>query len=1053
MDQTAQALWDGREVHVCAPGGADGAEALSAEALREKLSENNGDSGESRFDALLLSAGHPGQIQIDDGPVIQTLAWGPAEGVEVLLALAGEGEKERSLFNGTKADRLCIPRGQSVRFWGQLAALVMELLDRRQFYPDLEEGPDGELSAVWRPLLGGKWTDLLPRFADTMPPACRGVRDLHVAESSLQVEPLRRVESFINRAVDQWIRRAVSFDPFFDRPHELAGQFSAPMEVRWLSALLGADSRVGGESADKSILLEQVRHWTGRLDDRSGRIPWRLCITLHEPELEENGNPASASWRLSFQLQSPEEESQVIESADLFAQQPPSLLERTTAHHRAQLVSELSRAAALCPPLERLEAHPAPAGLELSPTEAHLFIRRWSDSLRQQEIRCFVPQWAGNDQGELGLVLNLRPEEAADEDSSLPVGDKDGGPVDLSSGRLGLGSLLHFDWQVAVGDLTLSIHDFARMVEQQQPLVRLEGRWLEIDPRSAQAAMEFLQQQATGKMTMAQALRRAYGASRTEAGLPVLGVRGAGWLADFLEQTPPAAMQELRQPDQFGGMLRPYQLRGLQWLVFLDQLGVGACLADDMGLGKTIQLIALLLHERTPVAHPPAGAAEQAVGPTLLFAPTSVVGNWQRELERFAPSLRVMVYHGPGRLSGEAFVREAKEHDVVLTSYALAHRDHAELSGLHWHRLALDEAQKIKNPSAASSVAIRTLDAGRRLALTGTPIENHLSELWSIMDLLNPGLLGSAAEFRERFAIPIERMADQPRTGQLRKLIRPFILRRTKSDPQIAGDLPEKMEMKVFCNLTPEQAGLYQRITTEMLGRIDAASGIRRRGLILAALTRLKQICDHPALLQLSGESAEHAAAISAGTLSGRSGKAERLVEMLEEVLEEGDAALIFTQYRQMGHLLEKILHQRLHAPMLFLHGGTPARQRQAMIDRFQKPGGEHRLFILSLRAGGLGLNLTAANHVFHFDRWWNPAVEAQATDRAHRLGQTRTVQVHKFICAGTVEERIDRLLGDKLALADRIVSSGDEWLTNLSTDELRNYLMLSQDAVGDFES
>jgi len=449
---------------------------------------------------------------------------------------------------------------------------------------------------------------------------------------------------------------------------------------------------------------------------------------------------------------------------------------------------------------------------------------------------------------------------------------------------------------------------------------------------------------------------------------------------------------------------------------------------------NTIQLIALMLHEREKRNGDP------KLGPTLLFAPTSVVGNWTKELARFAKPLKVLVHHGPERLHGEQFANAAAENDVVITSYALAHRDVEDLRRVAWHRIALDEAQKIKNPYAASTLAIRSLAAPHRVALTGTPIENRLSELWSIMEVLNPGLLGTASEFRDRFAMPIEKLVDHDRAGQLRKLIQPFILRRTKSDPLIAGDLPEKMEMKVYCNLSPEQAAMYQQITTQMLGQVDAADGIRRRALVLAALTRLKQVCDHPGLLTDKD-----------GSVDGRSGKAERIVEMLEEVLEEGDSALVFTQFREMGHLLEQILARRLRTTVPFLHGGTPARQRDEMIENFQKPGEGPKIFLLSLRAGGLGLNLTNANHVFHFDRWWNPAVESQATDRAHRIGQTRKVQVHKFVCIGTVEERIDQLLTEKVALADRIVGSGDDWLTNLSTDDLRKTLELSASAVAEY--
>ena len=423
-----------------------------------------------------------------------------------------------------------------------------------------------------------------------------------------------------------------------------------------------------------------------------------------------------------------------------------------------------------------------------------------------------------------------------------------------------------------------------------------------------------------------------------------------------------------------------------------------------------------------------------------IGTPLSVVGNWTKELSRFAKPLNVLVHHGPERLHGDVFAKSAAEHDVVITSYALAHRDVEDLRRVAWHRIALDEAQKIKNPYAASTLAIRSLAAPHRVALTGTPIENRLSELWSIMEVLNPGLLGTASEFRDRFAMPIEKLVDTDRAGQLRKLIQPFVLRRTKADPLIAGDLPEKMEMKVYCNLTPEQAAMYQQITSQMLGQVDAADGIRRRALVLAALTRLKQVCDHPGLLTDKDASVD-----------GRSGKTERLVEMLEEVLEEGDSALVFTQFREMGHLLEQTLARRLRVTVPFLHGGTPAKQRDVMIENFQKPGEGGKIFLLSLRAGGLGLNLTNANHVFHFDRWWNPAVESQATDRAHRIGQTRKVQVHKFVCIGTVEERIDQLLTEKVALADRIVGSGDEWLTNLSTDDLRKTLELSASAVAEY--
>jgi SNF2 family DNA or RNA helicase len=423
--------------------------------------------------------------------------------------------------------------------------------------------------------------------------------------------------------------------------------------------------------------------------------------------------------------------------------------------------------------------------------------------------------------------------------------------------------------------------------------------------------------------------------------------------------------------------------------------------------------------------------------PVLLICPTSVVGNWQREATKFAPGLRVLVHHGAGRLAGEAFEQAAAGHDLVISSYSLTHRDEAALSAVPWAGVVLDEAQNIKNPEAKQAQAIKRLATGYRIALTGTPVENRLSELWSIMDFLNPGLLGNRTAFRDRYGIPIERYNDPDAAAHLRALVAPFILRRLKTDPTIIQDLPEKQEMKVYCPLTREQATLYEAVVRAALARIEKAEDpMARRGQVLGLLVKLKQICNHPAQF-LSDRSA----------LPGRSGKLQRLEEMLDEALAEGDRALIFTQFAEMGGLLQTYLAEQLGVEVLFLHGGTPQKQRQPMVERFQAEGGPP-LFILSLKAGGVGLNLTAANHVFHFDRWWNPAVENQATDRAFRIGQRRNVQVHKFLCNGTVEDKIDALIESKQALAASVIGTGETWLTELSTADLRDLVALDRDAV-----
>jgi SNF2 family DNA or RNA helicase len=449
-----------------------------------------------------------------------------------------------------------------------------------------------------------------------------------------------------------------------------------------------------------------------------------------------------------------------------------------------------------------------------------------------------------------------------------------------------------------------------------------------------------------------------------------------------------------------------------------------------MGLGKTIQTIALILHDLED-----GGAG----GPVLVVCPTSVVGNWAREIDRFAPSLRVMVHHGSDRASGQEFATQAEQAHVVVSSYALARRDEETLRAVEWAGVVLDEAQKIKNPAAKQTRAIRRLQAGYRVALTGTPVENRLSELWSIMQFLNPGYLGSQESFRARFARPIERYQDPEAAARLRRLVRPLILRRVKADPTIIQDLPDKLETKVYCTLTPEQATLYQAAVEDAMRQVEEAEGMKRRGLVLSMLLRLKQICNHPAHFLGDGSS-----------LPDRSGKLARLGEMLEEVLSVGERALVFTQFAEMGALLQTYLQEFLGGEALFLYGGTPAKQRDRMIARFQEEPHGPAIFVLSLRAGGLGLNLTRANHVFHFDRWWNPAVESQATDRAFRIGQTKDVWVHKLICVGTLEERIDELIESKKALAESVIGAGEAWLTEMSTDQLRELVALSREETGE---
>jgi SNF2 family DNA or RNA helicase len=528
-------------------------------------------------------------------------------------------------------------------------------------------------------------------------------------------------------------------------------------------------------------------------------------------------------------------------------------------------------------------------------------------------------------------------------------------------------------------------------------------------------------------MSLADALALTMGGPADED-LPRTATVEDGRLKEFFDRLLSVRTPEpVPLPPRFTGTLRPYQEKGLAWLSMLGRSGMGACLADDMGLGKTVQVIAYLAVKSDR------GTAKK----TLLVCPMSIIGNWVRELGRFAPSLRAYVHHGKDRSSGEDFTRMRDSHDMVITSYQTVHRDEALLASHDWDCVVLDEAQNIKNHVTLQARAIRKLPASERIALTGTPIENRLGELWSIMEFLNPGYLGNAAAFQKQFATPIERQHDTAKALALKNIVSPFLLRRVKTDRQIISDLPEKIITKEFCPLTKEQVSLYEAAVQDMLEKLDSLKGVARRGAVLVTLMRLKQICDHPSLFLNDGS-----------PLAGRSGKLGRLCEVLEEILLNGERALIFTQFASFGEMLKPCLEAIFSTEVLFLHGKTRREDRDTMVARFADPKGP-KIFILSLKAGGTGLNLTTANHVFHIDRWWNPAVEDQATDRAFRIGQAKNVEVHLMIAGGTLEEKIDAVLEEKRALAGSIIGTGEDWITSLSTDELRDLLALRKPAAG----
>ncbi|REK71967.1 DEAD/DEAH box helicase [Paenibacillus paeoniae] len=628
----------------------------------------------------------------------------------------------------------------------------------------------------------------------------------------------------------------------------------------------------------------------------------------------------------------------------------------------------------------------------------------------------------------------------------------------------GLDAIMSFNWRISIGDADLSEEEFDELLARGERLVKFRDRWIVLDPAliaqirrmmegmDKSQGLSFQDVLQLHLLTQGQTDGDADGGA-TDAGAETFGVDAArielevelnahltGLFAKINQQS---EWPRLDPPAGLRAELRSYQQDGFAWLAFLRRFGLGACLADDMGLGKTVQLIAYLLHAKEQ-------ADEEMRLPSLIVCPTSVLGNWQKEISRFAPSLQVAMHYGSRRKSGDAFRNEARSVDVVLTSFATATLDQETLAAFQWGAVCLDEAQNIKNAGTRQAAAVKSFPALHRIALTGTPIENRLAELWSIYDFTVPTYLGTAKAFQDRFAAPIEREQDGRRTAELKRLVKPFMLRRKKKDPAIQLDLPDKNEMKTYVPLTSEQAALYDNCVKELLEKLRKLDGIQRKGAILGALTRLKQACNHPALLDEDTGTELEDGPLHTEAIVARSSKLERLLAMVKELREADERCLIFTQYIGMGKMIQDVLQRELNEPVLYLNGSTPKKQRDRMVERFQSrdlPASEQpNVFILSLKAGGVGLNLTAANHVFHFDRWWNPAVENQATDRAYRMGQTRDVQVHKFISLGTLEERIDEMLENKQQLSDNVISSSESWITELSTDALREMFSLRRD-------
>jgi SNF2-related domain/SNF2 Helicase protein/Helicase conserved C-terminal domain len=878
---------------------------------------------------------------------------------------------------------------RSARVWAAAAAAGIGLVARGRLLPTV--GPDE--SDVWRAgPLDPADLSWLRELATAFPPTAHAL-----AVPGSRPMRLRSPEALIRELWDA-IADMIARSPAATRT-TASSAFAAtePTQVgdlaEWLADTadgLSAGARLGLriEAAAEPVAAGGQEDEPYDVDDEPAADLAGTVARLDEQAEEEVPSPA---FRLVLQLRSTADPSLIVDAGALWSQ-PETVLARFGQQAETDLLLALRRGALVWPPLAEVLRQASPSVIDLDDDALTSLLGPAAEELAGAGIEVLWPSSL------LGGGIKLR---------AVPTP----APEKLTDAGFGLEALLDFRWQLTLDGALLDADEIAALAEAKRPLIRLRGRWVILDP----ALLERLRRPPRTRMRAAEALGAVLAGAAEIDGETVTVAAAEGPLADLARQIASIASAPplLDPPAGLAATLRPYQLRGLAWLAGMCDAGVGGCLADDMGLGKTIQVIALHLHRR-----------EAKAGPTLVVCPASLLGTWEHEIRRFAAEIPVRRYHGDGR-----HLQDLAADEVVLVTYGVVLRDSALLAEVGWGLVVADEAQHVKNPLARTARELRVIPAPARVALTGTPVENRLSELWAILDWTTPGLLGHLEAFTRRVAIPVERYRDAEATAAFAALVRPFLLRRKKTDPGIAPELPRKTETDLFVPLTAEQVTLYEAMVRETMELIATRRGIERAGLVFKLLTALKQICNHPAQYLKQP-----------GPLAGRSGKLAAFDELTDVILAGDESMLVFTQYTQMATLLQQHLDSR-GIRSLYLHGAVPVARREEMVAKFQ--AGEAPVFLLSLKAGGTGLTLTRATHVLHYDRWWNPAVEDQATDRAYRIGQDRPVQVHRLIAEGTLEDRIAALLETKRELAEAVIGSGEGWISELSDAELADLVSL----------
>ncbi|NVM46382.1 MAG: DEAD/DEAH box helicase [Candidatus Lokiarchaeota archaeon] len=930
----------------------------------------------------------------------------------------------------------------SIKTWSFLTKLVFELLNKGQFIPSLETNKNKGYNGKWNLLLKSqndkdRLQTILKRASWSA--FCIPINFIQFNggyKTNGLWHPSYLFSFFIDTIGDYLIRSTLNkmkfrtFNEFYSKElkKEDSSDYRPGWDYKFLKSLITKDSNFKIQSFHETILPALIKNWTQSGRGFTLKHGFVFNLELKYPETPKN------DWPLVFYV-SFQDRAQNIPLHKLWEENNQKKLEKlkiidSKGEFLEIILRAIGTASKVFPPIKRALVEKLQDEISLTSSEVIDFLKYPKDLLIQSGFNVILPEVFRRD-GKQRLSAKL----IICSNSSIKT--KEGAFQSLPS-IFDVHSILDFKWEATIEGKRISDEAFKDLINLDEPLINMDGKWILVDPQSIadfkqsetpefENYMDVLKVGLLGKIQLRE--------NGTEYDVII-----EGEFNDIISKLQTVkSFEDIPCPSSFNGTLRNYQQEGLTWMGNMTKFNFGLCLADDMGLGKTIQVIAFLCYLKKNYPEKP--------GSVIVVCPTSILFNWHREIKKFAPDLDILLHYGPSRIKDASDIPEIiKPHRIILTSYGTLRNDIDLLESINFSGIIVDESQNIKNYTSQQSKAINKLRGQFKICLSGTPIENRLLELWSLFNFLNIGLLGKRKEFQNRYIIPIERFQNQDAIEKLRLIIAPFILRRVKSDKTVIKDLPDKNEMKIIVDLTETQVKLYRELVENTLKDIaDISSDIRKkRGIVLALLVKLKQICNHPSqYLKLDMESLELEKNLQ--EFVSQSQKLERLIEMTDEVLLNGEKVLIFTQFTQMGDILKSVLEQKYNFEILYFHGGVPENKRREIIDQFQSNDLESPpILILSLRAGGTGLNLTQGTTVIHIDRWWNPAVEDQATDRAYRIGQKSIVNVYKFITKGTIEEKIDNLLEEKRELADAIVAStGESWISDLDDDKLRNLLNL----------